>query len=96
MSTRTPNRADVWRYLGEPHEQQGSANDPRTKSLDGLSWNEQWIYRVNGGANDGRPKRLVLWNRGDYVATFRVGADGALAREDLHLSTLRATESSRS
>ncbi len=66
-------RADVWRLLGAPAEQIGSANEPRTVEEHGFSWNEKWVY-CNAA---GRIERVVLWDRYDLVAIFRVDEDGS-------------------
>jgi len=96
MSERAPSRADVWRALGEPHEKLGSVNEPRVQHQVDAEWNEQWIYRVCGGPDDGRPERVVLWLRGEFVAAFRVGDDGGLAREDLAVPMASGPSSPRS
>ncbi|MEE8581912.1 MAG: hypothetical protein V3T33_10020 [Myxococcota bacterium] len=75
-----PDRAAVWKCLGEPTDQQGSVNDPRTRQDQGHTWNEKWIYL----AEDGRATlRVVLWNRYDFVGLFRIDADGSLQPEPL-------------
>jgi hypothetical protein len=83
----SPDRAEIWRRLGEPHEQLGSVNDPRTSREVELGrvrvpgpereWNEKWVYRDR----DGRTERIVLWNRYDLVGIFRVTSDGELEQE---------------
>jgi hypothetical protein len=71
-------RKEVWKLLGEPTDQVGSVNDPRTHDEHGVRWNEKWIYR------DGqRVVRSVLWNRYDLVGVFAVAPDGSLAPEPL-------------
>ena len=74
-----PDRASVWRRLGEPDEQQGSVNEPRTVREAGLEWNERWIYH----GRDGARLRVVLWNRYDLCGVFRVEADGSLVEEGI-------------
>src|SRR4030095_5239615 len=69
-------RKEVWKLLGEPTDQIGSVNDPRTHDEHGVRWNEKWIYR-----HGDRVVRIVLWNRYDRVGVFAVGPDGALKPE---------------
>ena len=71
-----PRRGEIWRRLGAPDDQVGSVNDPRTHEEGGVTWNEKWIY-LEGGA----PRRVVLWNRYDFVGVFQVSEDGALEPE---------------
>lgn len=72
-------RAEVWRLLGAPQDQIGSANEPRSVEEHGVSWNEKWVHR---DARD-RIERVVLWNRYDLVGVFRVGEDGSWHPEPL-------------
>jgi hypothetical protein len=66
----TQGRADVWRSLGAPDDQQGSANEPRTREEYGVVWNEKWLYR----GDDGRSvERVALFLRSDLVGVFDVG-----------------------
>jgi hypothetical protein len=75
-----PTRAEVWKKLGAPTDQVGSVNDPRTQEELGVKWNEKWIYR------DGHETvRVVLWNRYDFLGSFRTRRDGAAEREELGL-----------
>lgn len=74
-----PDRATVWRLLGEPSEQQGSVNEPRRHVEHGRSWNEKWIHRDRRGEIE----HVVLWDRYDLVGVFRVGPDGTLVPEPL-------------
>jgi hypothetical protein len=73
------DRAAVARLLGEPADQVGSVNDPRTFRERDLLWNEKWIYRAGHG--DG-VERIVLWNRYDLLGIFRVEPDGTLVPEE--------------
>lgn len=75
-----PTRGEVWRLLGAPTDQVGSVNDPRTVEEHGHTWNEKWIYREEHG--DGI-RRVVFWNRYDFLGAFRVGSDGSLESEPL-------------
>jgi hypothetical protein len=72
------DRALVARLLGDPTDQIGSVNDPRTQSEQGLRWNEKWIYRAEHGQE---VERVVLWNRYDFLGVFRVQPDGSLEPE---------------
>ena len=67
----TPDRGSVWKRFGEPSDQEGSVNEPRTRDEHGFTWNERWIYREGE-----RVTRVVLWNRYDLVAVLRVEPDG--------------------
>ena len=71
------DRAALWHRFGAPQEQQGSVNDPRSQHEHGVTWNEKWIYRDR----QGRPVRLVLWERYDLAGVFRVAEDGSLEPE---------------
>lgn len=71
-------RKQVWAKLGAPTDQVGSVNDPRTLEELGVRWNEKWVYR------DGREVvRVVLWNRYDFLGSFRIRADGSAEPEPL-------------
>ena len=73
-----PTRREVWKRLGAPTDQIGSVNDPRTHDEYGVSWNEKWIYR-NGRAIE----RVALWNRYDFLGSFRFKPDGSVEAESL-------------
>ena len=73
------DRAAVWRLLGEPAEQVGSVNDPRTVREHGVTWNEKWLH-LDGR---GRIERVVLWDRYDLVGIFRVDEHGVWHPERL-------------
>ena len=80
MRPLSPDRARVWKLLGEPTDQEGSVNEPRTREEHGVRWNEKWIYR----GEDGRTiERVVLWNRYDLVGAFRLQPDGSAEPEPL-------------
>lgn len=66
-------RAEVWRLLGAPDDQIGSVNEPRAIEEHGFSWNEKWLHRNAAG----RIVKVVLWDRYDLVAIFRVDEDGS-------------------
>jgi len=72
-----PDRGAVWRRLGAPSEQIGSANEPRERVENGVRFNEKWIHRDR----DGRVERIVLWDRYDLVGIFRVDDAGGLHPE---------------
>jgi len=72
------DRGSVWRRLGAPSDQEGSVNEPRTRSEHGFTWNEKWIYR-----EDGAVTRVVLWNRYDLVAVLRVAPAGTAVPEPI-------------
>ena len=74
-----PGRGAVWRLLGAPSEQIGSANEPRSSVENGVRFNEKWIHRDRSG----RVERIVLWDRYDLVGVFRVDASGGLHPEEL-------------
>ena len=61
---------------GEPDDQVGSVNDPRTREEHGIRYNEKWIYRLPGG-----DRRLVYWLRYDFCGSVRVASDATLRAE---------------
>ena len=73
-----PSRGDVAARLGEPDDQLGSVNDPRTTLEYGEQWNEKWVYHDPEHAGF---DRVVLWYRYDFLGVFRVAADGSAERE---------------
>ncbi len=74
------DRGEVWKRLGAPTDQVGSVNDPRTIEEHGARWNEKWIYRGEDGESI---ERIVLWNRYDLIAVFRLKPDGSAVAESL-------------
>ena len=72
------DRGTVWKRLGEPADQIGSVNEPRTREDYGVTWNEKWIYRGPDGKS---VQRVVLWNRYDLVGVFAVREDGSAEPE---------------
>lgn len=68
----SPTRAGLWQKYGPPTDQEGSANEPRTRQEYGVTWNEKWIYR---GANGRAIERVVLFLRYDPVAVIRIRPD---------------------
>jgi hypothetical protein len=73
-------RGEVARRLGDPTDQIGSVNDPRTREEFGVKWNEKWIYR---DPEDAGFDRVVLWNRYDCLGIWRVRPDGSSEAEPL-------------
>jgi hypothetical protein len=67
------DRARAWRLFGEPADQEGSVNDPRTREAFGVRYNEKWSYLDEDGR---RVLRVVLWNRYDLAGVFRLAPDG--------------------
>ena len=74
------DRGRVWRLLGAPTDQEGSVNDPRTRTEHGVRFNEKWIYRGEDGES---VERVVLWNRYDLAGAFRLRPDGTAEPEPL-------------
>jgi hypothetical protein len=74
------DRGRVWQLLGAPTDQEGSVNDPRTRTEHGVRFNEKWIYRGEDGK---RVERVVLWNRYDLAGAFRLRPDGTAEPEPL-------------
>ena len=73
-------RKQVWKLLGEPMDQVGSVNDPRTHVECGVKWNEKWVYP---NAHADGALRVVLWNRYDLLGVFAVRPDGSAVPEPL-------------
>ena len=63
---------------GQPDEQRGSVNDPRTQEEHGIRFNEKWIYLLPDGS-----RRIVYWYRYDFRGSVREAADGSAAAEAL-------------
>ena len=74
------DRARAWRLFGEPNDQEGSVNDPRTREAFGVRYNEKWSYLSEDGK---RVERVVLWHRYDLVGVFRLSSDGSAEPEPL-------------
>lgn len=75
-----PDRAAVAARFGEPTDQEGSANEPRTREAYGVRWNEKWIYRDPEGSGF---DRVVLWHRYDLQGVWRVDRQGLPSAESL-------------
>ena len=71
-------RAAVARWLGQPEEQVGSVNEPRSHEEFGVRWNEKWLYAAR---RVGAPRRVALFLRYDLVGVFVVSADGSYRAE---------------
>jgi len=76
----TLDRGRVAKLFGEPTDQVGSVNDPRTSEDYGVKWNEMWVYKDPEGEGF---DRVVLWNRYDLLGVFRVKPDGSAEPEKL-------------
>jgi hypothetical protein len=76
----SPDRGRVWQLLGAPTDQEGSVNDPRTHELQGVRYNEKWLYRGEDGET---LERVVLWLRYDLVGVFRILPGGSAEPEKL-------------
>jgi len=74
------DRSAVARRFGDPTDQEGSVNEPRTREEFGVRWNEKWIYR--DPAEEGWD-RVVLWNRYDLLGVWRVLPEGSVQPEPL-------------
>ena len=74
------SRAEAWEHFGEPSEQVGSVNDPRSHEEFGVRWNEKWVYPPGHGLSH---TRLILWHRYDLVGVFRLNGDGSAEPEEL-------------
>jgi len=61
---------------GDPDEQEGSVNDPRTREEHGLRFNELWTYRLAEGG-----LRRIYWHRYDCRGVLHVGAGGEVVPE---------------
>ena len=78
------DRAAVWKQLGEPADQIGSVNDPRTHDEYGETWNEKWVYL---GADGKTVERVVFWNRYDLMGVFRIKPDGSAEAESFETTS---------
>ena len=75
-----PDRGAMWRRLGPPTDQEGSAIEPRTHVDRGLVWNEKWVY-VDPKSGD--TERVVLWHRYELQGVFTVMPDGSWVAEPI-------------
>ncbi len=76
----TLDRGRVAKLLGEPTDQVGSVNDPRSAEDYGVKWNEMWVYKDPEGEGF---DRVVLWNRYDLLGVWRVFPGGRSEPEKL-------------
>jgi hypothetical protein len=82
-ASATPIRRNlVVQRWGTPQTTLGSLNEPREREENGVEFNEKWVYRLPRVEADDPRERIVYWRRYDFVASFLIGADGRVARED--------------
>ena len=84
MSETAPTirRNLVVQRWGTPQRTIGSLNEPREREENGVTFNEKWVYRLPRVEPDDPRERIVYWHRYDFVASFIVGADDRVIRED--------------
>ena len=82
MSVEAIRRNLVVQRWGTPQTTVGSLNEPREQVENGVEFNEKWVYRLPRAEPDDPRERIVYWRRYDFVASFLVGADGRIVRED--------------
>jgi hypothetical protein len=68
--------AEARERWGDPDEQEGSVNDPRTREEHGVRFNERWIYRLPEGV-----QRRVYWHRYDCRGVLSVRPGGEVVPE---------------
>ena len=79
----TPVRRNmVVQRWGTPQTTVGSLNEPREREEHDVRFNEKWIYRAPRDEPSRPRERVVYWLRYDFVASFLVGRDGQVTRED--------------
>jgi len=76
VTARRITHAEARECWGDPDDQEGSVNDPRTREEHGLRFNERWIYRLPAGE-----QRVVYWHRYDCRGVLRVRASGEVVPE---------------
>jgi len=81
-SATTIRRNLVVQRWGTPQATLGSLNEPREREENGVEFNEKWIYRHPAHDPANAVERIIYCHRYDFVASFLVGADGRVARED--------------
>lgn len=64
--------------FGSPDAVEGSVNDPRERTENGISFNEKWTYFGADGS-----KRLVYWHRYDCRGVVREAPDGSTQPEPI-------------
>ena len=77
---------------GTPHETVGSLNEPREREENGVRFNEKWVYSLPHPNPDDPVRRVVYWQRYDFVASFLVGADGIARRDDPRPALARVSD----
>ena len=73
-----PPRERVFERWGQPDEQEGNVNDPRTREEHGIRYNEKWVYLLPDGG-----RRVVYWHRYDFRGSLREAPDGSVSEESL-------------
>ncbi len=79
----TIRRNMVVHQWGTPQRTVGSLNEPREREEHGIRFNEKWVYPSPIDEPSRPRERIIYWLRYDFVASYLVGSDGALVREDL-------------
>ena len=80
---RRVRRNQVVQRWGTPQATAGSVNEPRTLEEHGVRANEKWIYRRKDDDPQEPRERIIYWLRYDFVASYVLGEDGTLRREDI-------------
>ena len=73
----------VVRRWGTPHLTVGSLNEPREREEHGVRFNEKWVYSSPADQPSRPRERIIYWLRYDFIASYLVGDNGQLVREDL-------------
>lgn len=94
MSSQLSRNAVV-ALLGTPTRTEGSLNDPRIRSEQGLDFNEKWIYEELLNDPSGCPERVVYWSRYDFVGTIVRGDQNGQWRNDQTLRDALVSSDSR-
>ena len=76
MTASPLTRAEARERWGDPDDEEGSVNDPRTREEHGVRFNARWIYFLPCGE-----RRVVYWHRYDWRGALRVGASGEVLPE---------------
>lgn len=63
-------RSTVVKHFGTPDRTEGSLNEPRDRSENGLVFNEKWIYLHPSRDPAHAAQRIVMWRRYDYVGSL--------------------------
>lgn len=67
---------------GTPQVTVGSLNEPREREAHGFRFNEKWIYPAPTHEPSRPRERIIYWLRYDFIASYLVGRDGQVVRED--------------